>query len=386
MLTPVETLRSSLEKHNDAFESLLKLIPAKFYIPQDNNDQVSSKYHKHSKKTRAPKQIEKEASKKARKEKLDPANHKSVLELQLEAAAEKGEAKTKGKKKAVAVESDDDDDSEDLDVEMDDVDGEDDDEENRSEEGEEAVMPMPESGGIEELRKKLHARMAELRRGGEAEGGGRDELLEERRRQRAAMRERRRKETKEKIRRESEVKGKKQHAQEGNKGVKAKAQLLVPDSQKKSQDTGPQAKYTNVTFSSMAGGPKKGHHLKVAADPRQALEQITARKEKLAGMSEEKRKVVEEGEKWAKAEAKLEGVKVRDDEGRLKKAAKRKEKEKSKSKKAWDERKEQVTSAMAARQKKRTDNIAMRNERRKGGKGKGRPGFEGKSIGKGKRK
>jgi len=40
---------------------------------------------------------------------------------------------------------------------------------------------------------------------------------------------------------------------------------------------------------------------------------------------------------------------------------------------------------MAARQKKRTDNIAMRNERRKGGgkgkKGKARPGFEGKSFG-----
>jgi len=36
------------------------------------------------------------------------------------------------------------------------------------------------------------------------------------------MRERRRKETKEKIRREAEVKGKKQHAQEGNKGAKAK--------------------------------------------------------------------------------------------------------------------------------------------------------------------
>jgi hypothetical protein len=42
---------------------------------------------------------------------------------------------------------------------------------------------------------------------------------------------------------------------------------------------------------------------------------------------------------------------------------------------------------MEARQKKRTDNLAMRKERRddrkKGGKskGKGRPGFEGKSFG-----
>lgn len=47
---------------------------------------------------------------------------------------------------------------------------------------------------------------------------------------------------------------------------------------------------------------------------------------------------------------------------------------------------------MAAKQKKRSDNIAMRNERKKdkgkgtGKKGKARPGFEGKSFGKGKGK
>jgi hypothetical protein len=45
---------------------------------------------------------------------------------------------------------------------------------------------------------------------------------------------------------------------------------------------------------------------------------------------------------------------------------------------------------MAARQKKRADNIASRNEKRKekqkGGKGKSRPGFEGKAFGKRARK
>ena len=55
-----------------------------------------------------------------------------------------------------------------------------------------------------------------------------------------------------------------------------------------------------------------------------------------------------------------------------------------------DERKEQIATSMAAKQKKRTDNIAVRNDRRndkrKGVKvkDKGRPGFEGKTFGKGK--
>jgi hypothetical protein len=41
---------------------------------------------------------------------------------------------------------------------------------------------------------------------------------------------------------------------------------------------------------------------------------------------------------------------------------------------------------MAARQKKRTDNIAARNDSKKKSKGKARPGFEGKSFGKAKGK
>lgn len=85
------------------------------------------------------------------------------------------------------------------------------------------LNPMPEDGGIEALRKKLHAKVALLRRGGQVNGeaGDKDSLLEERRRQRAVMRERRRKETKEKIRKEEEMKPKKkgkekEHWDKGN--------------------------------------------------------------------------------------------------------------------------------------------------------------------------
>ncbi|TFK65005.1 hypothetical protein BDN72DRAFT_801631 [Pluteus cervinus] len=404
MPTPAATLRASLEAHNDTFESLLKLIPPQYYLAPDE-DQIASKYQKHSKKQKAPKQAIKEASRKAKRDKLDPANHKTILDIQNETAASKSKSKGKGKQKQVDQDDQDEDSSNDdassdegnmqVDIDLDD------DEEDLgmdvySSEPDQ-IVPMPTSGGIENLRDKLHARMAQLRRGNRrlytngGEAGDRDELLEERRRQRAAMRERRRKETKEKIKREEEMRGKKPKDKEAEKqkkkqGQLVKNQLLVPD------NTGPQSSLTTIAFSSVAGSSKtkKAQHLKTSSNPRQALEQLASRKEKLAAMPVDKREAIEEKDKWAKAEARMEGVKVHDDEGRLKKAAKRKEKEKTKGKKQWDERKEQLTASMAAKQKKRSDNIAMRNERRsdkrKGvkPKGKARPGFEGKPMGKGR--
>jgi hypothetical protein len=72
------------------------------------------------------------------------------------------------------------------------------------------ITPMPSVQGIQALRDKLHAKMDQVRRnktGNQFET--KDELLEERRRQRGLMRDRRRKETKEKIRLEKETKEKK---------------------------------------------------------------------------------------------------------------------------------------------------------------------------------
>jgi hypothetical protein len=398
--TLVEDLRASVEAHNDTFEALLTLIPAKYYLAKDHDaDNVPSKYQKHSKNQKAPKQAAKEASKKARRDKLDPANQKSVIDLQNEAALElektNSKSKVLGKRKAAVPGSDSDADDDDDVMQVDDV--------HLSDTVMTApldpIVPMAKPESIATLRDKLHLRMAALRRGGQGGGepGDKDELLEERRRQRAALREKRRKETKE--RRRAEAEGKKGNKKEVTKGLPVKNQLLVPDlpvASKGSAASHPtDGPLTNVSFSVVAGSSsKKAASLKTSSNPNQALSQLAARKEKLDSMPEDKRKAIEDKSRWAKAEARLEGVKVKDDEVRLKKAVKRKEKEKAKSKKSWEERKDQVTASMAAKQKKRSDNIAMRNERRSDkrksssskGKTKARPGFEGKAFHKGKGK
>ncbi|KAH9034709.1 surfeit locus protein 6-domain-containing protein [Lactarius pseudohatsudake] len=373
----MSTLRASLEKHNQTFESLLSLIPPKYYLPQDDEDQQgASRYHKNKKMQQAPKQAIKEASKKARREKARPltSNNKTVLDLQ----SDQHTSTSKGKHKAPTLDdSDGEAISSELDVHMDDSDPEDD---------PAPIVPLPQSESIETLRAKLHAKIEAMRikKRGDGEGNSKDELLEERRLQRASMRERRRKETKEKIRKEKESKGKSKDTV-----PPAKSQLLVPDGSAPSPpERDPRSRLTNVQFSSIADSSSSSRKskLKTSSNPSQALQQLTSRKEKISALPEEKRKQIEEREKWEKAEARMEGVKVRDDEARLKKAAKRKEKEKAKGRKAWTERKEQLAANMATRQKKRTDNIASRNEKRKerqkGVKGKSRPGFEGKTFGK----
>lgn len=82
------------------------------------------------------------------------------------------------------------------------------------------------------------------------------------------------------------------------------------------------------------GSLKKNRHA-LPKDANQALEILQKRKERLDALDPEKREKKEEKERWEKVMLKAEGEKVRDDEKRLKKMAKRQEREKRKSAKAW---------------------------------------------------
>ncbi|EJD51807.1 SURF6-domain-containing protein [Auricularia subglabra TFB-10046 SS5] len=378
-------IRASLERHNATFESLLKLIPAKYYIVRDDAEaEYSSKYQKNKKKQIMPKQQIKEASKKAKRDKLDPANNKTIVDLQEEAAASSS-AKSKGKRPAPA--SDDEDESDGGMV----VDSDDDKEGADSE-----IKPMQPSASIQDLRARLHARIDALKKrsGPRSVSGGRDALLEKRR----ALRENRRFKTKEKKRAKADGDERKEKEKSRDKGAtyNAKSQLLVQEGGASSGRAGGASGSgtANVVFSNITPSGHAAKRHKTSSDPKQALAQLERHQERLAGLPEDKRKAAAERERWEKAQLRMEGEKVHDDAARLKKAVKRKEKEKEKSKKKWDERHTELQKSMAAKQKKRTDNIAMRNERRhdkKGGSGgkksaKSRPGFEGKSFGKPKAK
>lgn len=90
------------------------------------------------------------------------------------------------------------------------------------------MVPMPRAESITVLKDKLHARIAALRQpvAQNDEPGDRDELLEERRKQRAALREKRRKETRERRKAEAEGKRAKGKAKEKEKEQDSKERLL----------------------------------------------------------------------------------------------------------------------------------------------------------------
>lgn len=136
------------------------------------------------------------------------------------------------------------------------------------------------------------------------------------------------------------------------------------------------------------------------------LVKLENKKRKLAQMSPEEQASAKDSDQWKSLMSQAEGVKVKDDERLLKKALKRKEKQKLRSETEWKERKQTVKDTIAARAKRREANLKARKDNKgkkgknqprlkkftgvvkKGGKpkdGKKRPGFEGSAKSKGKK-
>lgn len=487
-----------MTKHNTAFTSLLDLIPPQFYLTRDDTDDpaedsVSSKYMKNKRK-KAKSEIEakqrKDKLREAKKQRLDPDKFATVTDIQAERAAAKAARQAAQADSdldfdvhgIVSEEEDDDDDpasqracpngaAGDTDDDMQDSDLDDFPSKpaaaNTATVATASPKPVQTEGerkaSIEALRAKLHAKIAGLQRkrglptdasdqaseDGTSVISSKDELLEERRRQRFDARERKKQEKKDaKAAAKAAIKAKRagvDNAANGQKssnsfnvGTKAPALLVAEPGyadNKRNAVSGSGASNIDVNghslnFSSLNFQPvgaagaslretlagSKKSKLALPSDPKAALQVLESRKKheearrsklaaKLGDAPEAlSAKVTELDEKkqWDKVLASASGVKVRDDEKLLKKAAKRKDKQKEKSSKTWNERQQAETQKQADRQKKRQDNIAARKAA-KGGKhkkgasstlsksktpagkkpsfAKARPGFEGKKIG-----
>ncbi|NXE74367.1 SURF6 protein, partial [Cochlearius cochlearius] len=100
---------------------------------------------------------------------------------------------------------------------------------------------------------------------------------------------------------------------------------------------------------------------------KQLLTRLETRKNKLENLKDKDQKKAEELEnkmKWTNVLYKAEGVKIRDDEERLKEALKRKEKRKAQRQRQWEKRTEKVVEKMQQRQEKRRKNIQKKKKDR----------------------
>lgn len=231
--------------------------------------------------------------------------------------------------------------------------------------------PDPEK--IKELREKLASKIQQLKEKRKAPGTVTNGTVRTREAILAARREKEKRE-KEKAARRKE-KAQKDEANDENEDDYD--QTKIDDSN---------LLFSQVTFadgSKATADLKELRHERSKKGPRDILGQlkhVQAQKSKIANKKDsEARAILESKSTWSKAIAQAEGIKIQDDEKKLKASLKKHKKQKQKSEKEWQERKEVVAKDQLARQQRRQDHIALKIERSKlhGKKAKKRAGFEG---------
>ena len=323
-------LEKRLADHSAYFNSLVELIPVKYYLPVDDEEQAS-KFHK-NRQEKAPKQRVQEASRKAKGARLDPNQHKTIHEIQKETA--ENETNT-----------------------------------NHSEKNKDSKLPNAsfsvekvESGNLDELRSRLHARIQGFQRKRKAEN-----------RYKGTEQQPRKKISK------KEVKEKNQKIASSFKDPKSFGKQDSPTNSKILNDSG-EVVFSKFDFLEAKKEPRPGTKVKNYS---KLLAKAEARKKKLETLAKEdveKAQEFKEKHSWSQAIEKAEGIKQHDDPKLLKKAMKKREKVKTKSKKQWKERIEHQKKQAEDKQKQRQKNIKERIEAKRGKKtGKGtkkhRPGF-----------
>ena len=322
-------LEKRLASHSAYFSSLIDFIPVKYYLPVDDEEKVN-KYYK-NRLQKAPKQIIKEASKKAKRARLDPNQHKTVREIQQELEENEMISSSNSKKKAGK--------------------------------GVKAAFSVEtiQSGNLEDLKSRLNARIEEFQRKRRA-APGKTEQHSRKKRSKREVKEQNKKE--------------KNTVPKGGEGF---MKQNASPSKTILNDNG-DVVFSKFDFMEKKKKPKPGSKEKKYS---KLLAKAEAHKKKLETLQAEdikKAKEFKDKHLWSQALQKAEGVKQRDDPKLLKKSMKKRDREKEKSRKQWKERIDHQKKQAEEKQKLRQKHIKERTEAKKAkklgkGKKKHRPGF-----------
>ncbi|XP_015277084.1 PREDICTED: surfeit locus protein 6 [Gekko japonicus] len=209
------------------------------------------------------------------------------------------------------------------------------------------------------LRQRLHEKIQEV------SGQGRPRQLSP-----AALKKQQRrkyeKERKKRRRKELRVKGKTEKKGAGEVSTGAILELAAPKNDGKSNMAFNKVEVHEEQLSKAEKRKEKRKTVKGNLTPltgknyKQLLSRLEVRKNKLEDLKDKDEKKAQELEtkmRWTNVLYKAEGVKIHDDENRLKKAVKRKEQRKTQRQKQWEKRTEQVVEKMQQRQDKRRKNL-----------------------------
>jgi len=300
------------------FTSLVELLPAKFYLSQ--NDEEENIFNPKKMKKRKKKPIDKKfLAKKAKLFKLDPSQHKSITELQEEVEKKEKELQQNIPKTAP--------------TKIQPI----------------SVSEVTSTQSLADLHEKLHAKMDQLR--GNRKIPNKDDKSNDRKRKA--------------IEKKTINKEKKKRKDESSN---IKISTGIEKNAMNSTNSGVGGGGGDIVFSKFDFATKVERDTKPKKkkkDLKQLLEIAENKETKLKLLEEtdaEKAKETKQSMSWDSALQKARGTKLKDNPKLLKKSIKRQEKAKSKSDKQWSDRVENVEKKKEEKQKLRKQHLKERRE------------------------
>ncbi|XP_054806614.1 ribosomal RNA-processing protein 14-C isoform X2 [Prosopis cineraria] len=325
-----QDLQSIIQQHRLFFDKLIELIPAKFYLPIDDERPWFQGLSKAEK--AAAKKETRENIKKSRRERLDPDKPSATTLDLLKQSLDKEKLEGSNKEQV------------DMNTLTSGIEGDD------------------RSMTYEELRQRLHRKIEEFRASRNCGSSNREKKREERNVKRGFQNKKRKKD-------------------DGNEGTKPKTDDPMEKRKKDAVEASKDLLFGHIKLDNEERHGKKKRKTSIHKEIEKAKKLEEAKKDP------EKGEVIAKKQSWKAAMDRAAGIKVHDDPKLLEKSLKKEKKRQQKNSEKWKERIDTREKMKAEKQQRRSENIAERIHQKKmrkiakREKKLMRPGFEGRKEG-----